>query len=333
MANDLTIIERRLEKEIRIEDYHNNYSLQTAMQAVAVIFSENGGFPRCTIESKYKAILTMVTLGLNPLKGQCYLIPYGNQLQLQMDYSGAIMVAKREDKRIHSINSKVVRDGDVFDINTINGVYYFSHKPTLQSLNGEIIAAYAVAVDVDGNVIDSDVMTIEDIKNTWRNTNVRHKGEPVVRADGSIHPGSNHGKWPEKMTIKTVIKRLCTGIIKSSPNATVADLADDEIIITEAEPEIIDFDQAPDPQQPQEPEEPPCNPDQAKQICEMWKQIDPESNVVDNLSAHLNRQIKRLREVTQIEAAQYLNVLAARLEATKEKESEPPEEDDMPNWA
>lgn len=331
MSNDLTVIERRLEKEIRLEDYHSNYNLQTAMQAVAVIFAENGGFQRCTIESKYKAILTMVTLGLNPLKGQCYLIPYGNQLQLQMDYSGAIMVAKREDKRIHNINSKVVRDGDVFDINTINGVYHFSHKPTLQSLNGEIVAAYAVAVDAEGNVIDSDIMTMDDIKTTWKNTNTRHKGEPVVRSDGSIHPGSNHGKWPEKMTTKTVIKRLCTGIIKSSPSADIA-MSDDaeDFIITEAtpiEPEVIDFDDS----ESKHATEPECNPEQAKLIVDLWKQLDPQADVMPAISAHFNRQITRLREVTQIEAAQYITRLETLL--VKREENKKQEDDDLPDWA
>lgn len=331
MSNDLTVIGRRIEKEIKLEDYHNNYNLQTAMQAVAVIFEENGEFQRCTIESKYKAILTMVTLGLNPLKGQCYLIPYGNQLQLQMDYSGAIMVAKREDKRIHSINSKVVREGDQFDIDTINGVYHFKHKPTIQSLNGEIIAAYAVAVDADGKVIDSDIMTMDDIKTTWKNTNTRHKGEPVVRADGSIHPGSNHGKWPEKMTTKTVIKRLCTGIIKSSPSAEIA-LSDEaeDFIITEAtplEPEIIDFDDSDSKPAP----EPECNPEQAKIIVDLWKQLDPKADVMPAISAHFNRQITRLREVTQIEAAQYITRLEMMLK--KQEDEKKNEDDDLPDWA
>ena len=329
--NELQTIAQRLKQEINITDYHNNFTIDTAMQAVAAIFSENGGYPRCTAESKYKSILSMVVMGLNPLKGQCYFVPYGNQLQLQLDYSGAIMVARREDPRIASINAKVVRKGDKFDIDTINGIYTFKHKPTIQSLNGEIIAAYAIAIDAEGTVIDSDIMTIEDIKTTWKNTNTRHKGEPVVRQDGSLHPGSNHGKWPEKMTAKTVVHRLCRSIIKSSSNVQVDE---NEIVVSEISPEpekieLIDFkaegqtagEISPEP-------EPPCNPKQAEQITELFVQSGQPGPAIEATAKFFNREIKRFRDITQIEATQFLIHLTKLIEAKKEAE----DKDDEPEW-
>lgn len=337
MINEIQSIAQKLKSEISITDYHDHYNIDTAMQAVVIEFRENPKIQYCTPESKYKAVLSMVVQGLNPLKGQCSFVPYGNQLQLIRDYSGSIMVAKREDKRIADIRARVVREGDIFEFEIVNGAYVFGkHQPTIKSLNGEIVAAYAVAVTEDSVVIDSDIMTMDDIKKTWKHTNLRHKGEPVVRQDGSIHPGSNHGKYPEKMACKTVLHRLCRIIIKSSNNDQVAATADhdEEYIvseqveeveqITEEKSKVIDF----KPESSREPE-PPCNKDQSKTICELMKKLAPTANVMANVSEHFRRDIKRLRELTHSEANQYINVLGAQIEAKEDTKKE----DELPSWA
>jgi recombination protein RecT len=311
--NDVARIASRLKAEINISDYHDAYTIDTAMQAVAIIFSENNNFQLCTPESKYKAVLSMVCQGLNPLKGQCSFVPYGDQLQLLRDYSGSIMVAKREDKRIAAINSKVVREGDNFDFEVVNGCYKITkHQPTIQSLNSEIIAAYAVAVDQSGQVIDADIMTMEDIKKTWRNAQLKYKGEPVVRQDGSLHPGSNHAKYPEKMTTKTVVHRLCRSIIKSSGNESIAAAAehDEEFVVTEDlepvdhAPKMLDFAQ-PD----QEPETDRANHEQAGKIVAMAKAAGKKYTLFDDLSEFVGRRIEKIRELTRIEAEEYIKTL------------------------
>lgn len=326
--NEINRIAQRLKAEINIDDYHDAFTIDTAMQAVAIIFAENNGFQRCKPESRYKAVLSMVTQGLNPLKGQCSFVPYGDQLQLLRDYSGSIMVAKREDKRIAQINAKVVRDGDVFDFEIVNGCYKIKkHQPTLQSLNGEIIAAYAVAVSKDETIIDADIMTIEDIKNTWKNANLKYKGEPVIMQDGTIHPGSNHGKYPEKMTCKTVVHRLCRNIIKSSSNSAIAESADyDDENINVVEPaqqqlpppanipEVIDF------EQPGELLEDMATPEQAERII----LIANKDTVFDDLSKFIGRKISRIREITKTEAEKFIEYI--------EKPSKS-NDDDMPDWA
>jgi recombination protein RecT len=328
--NEIQHFTQRLKAEINISDYHDAYTIDTAMQAVAIIFSENGGFQKCTPESKYKAVLSMVCQGLNPLKGQCSFVPYGNQLQLLRDYSGSIMVAKREDKRIAAINSKVVREGDEFDMDIVNGSYRFPrHKPTVKSLNGAIIAAYAVAVGHDGQIIDADIMSYEDIKKTWKNAQLKYKGEPVVRQDGSLHPGSNHAKYPEKMTTKTVVHRLCRSIIKSSGNEQISEVADldDEYVEAELgpEPEIKTLDFAPVPDSEPAPE-PPANREQAERILDLGKQQGmTTADVFDGLSVFVGRPVKKIREITQLEAQKYI----LRLETNHNPE---PEDGDEPPW-
>lgn len=312
--NEIQHFTQRLKAEINIADYHDAYTIDTAMQAVAIIFAENNGFQKCTPESKYKAVLSMVCQGLNPLKGQCSFVPYGNQLQLLRDYSGSIMVAKREDKRITSINTKAVREGDDFEFEIINGCYKITrHKPTLKSLSAPIVAAYAVAVGKDGQIIDADIMSYEDIKKTWKNAQLKYKGEPVVRQDGSLHPGSNHAKYPEKMTTKTVVHRLCRSIIKSSGNESISEVADldDEYVDMEVTPEpaeikTLDFTPKSEPQT--EPE-PMANREQAAKIIELAKQAGRKEQIFDDLSNFAGRKIEKIRELTQIEAAQYISTV------------------------
>jgi recombination protein RecT len=314
--NDVARIASRLKAEINISDYHDAYTIDTAMQAVAIIFSENNNFQRCTPESKYKAVLSMVCQGLNPLKGQCSFVPYGDQLQLLRDYSGSIMVAKREDKRIAAINSKVVRDGDNFEFEIVNGCYKITkHRPTIQSLNSDIIAAYAVAVDQSGQVIDADIMTIEDIKKTWRNRQLKYKGEPVVRQDGTIHPGSNHGKYPEKMTAKTVVHRLCRSIIKSSGNESIAAAAehDEEFVIIEdmpeqlptTEPKVLDFDAVEEKVQAPEPIQNQATREQAAKIIAQAREIGREIELFHDISEFCGRKIEKIREMTMEEAHRF----------------------------
>lgn len=331
--NEIQHFTTRLKAEINLNDYHDCYTIDTAMQAVAIIFQENNGFQKCTPESKYKAVLSMVCQGLNPLKGQCSFVPYGNQLQLLRDYSGSIMVAKREDKRIAAINAKLVREADDFDMDIVNGSYRFPrHKPNVRKLNSPIIAAYAVAVGHDGQVIDADIMSYEDIKKTWKNAQLKHKGEPVVRQDGSLHPGSNHAKYPEKMITKTVIHRLCRSIIKSSGNEQISEAADldDEYVDMEVAPEpaeikTLDFAPRPESQPEKEPEtEPMANREQAQKIVAHHKEAGTDGEMMADISKFVGRQVEKIRYITQIEAAEYLTKI--------ETKNETPSDDEAPPW-
>jgi recombination protein RecT len=54
-------------------------------------------------------------LGLDFYSKECYLVPYGNQLNYQTDYRGAKKLAKKYSIRpIKDIYAKLVREGDDF---------------------------------------------------------------------------------------------------------------------------------------------------------------------------------------------------------------------------
>lgn len=324
MKHEIMRIGNDVKQRLSGYEYPNGYSPDNALIAAKMIFEENNNFPQCTEESIRKCILGMLVQGLNPLKKQCYFIPYKNELQLIRDYSGAIMVAQQVEKEIWKIRSKIVKDGDQFDFEIENGMYRITkHKPTLKSLNGASVAAYAIAVDRNEKVIDMELMNYDQYVDHVRINGKRVKGEPIVRQDGSFHPLSNHAKYPDKMFAKTVIHQLCRRIIKSSPNEEILSAenriveedTEPETIITETAPgiETIDFDEKPNQ----------ATDEQCKAIFELEKHAGREKDILKTLSEHFGRSITGLKQLTSIEASSYIN---------RPIDPEPEPEDEQPPW-
>lgn len=327
MTNEIITIGEQVKKQVNLSSYlyADGYDADNALKAAEIVFRENNDFRQCTPESKYRAVLDMMVQGLNPLKGQCSFIPYGKELQLIREYPGSIMVAKREDIRIKDIRARVVREGEPFEMDIVNGLMMIKrHQPTIESWNNQIIAAYAVAVNNEEKVIDMDLMSWNDMLNTWRQTNLKIKGEPVVRHDGSLHPASNHAKYTERMARKTVIQRLCRAIIKSSPNKQLqesAERSDEEIpreesfqreIENNANRKLIDFPQAGavvDAEFTSTPGEPMATKDHAKEIMALRAAANIETNLTDDLSGFVGRQISKIRYLTAVEAESYIDAL------------------------
>ena len=329
MTNEIMTIGEQVKKQINLSSYlyAADYDADSALKAAEIIFEENNQFRQCTPESKHRAVLDMMVQGLNPLKKQCSFIPYGKELQLIREYPGSIMVAKREDRRIKDIRARVVREGELFEMEVENGLMVIrKHRPTIESWNNQIIAAYAVAVDDDEKVIDMDLMSWIDILNTWKQTNLKIKGEPVVKHDGTLNPISNHAKYPERMARKTVIHRLCRSIIKSSPNRQLqesAERSDEDIpreesfqkqIENNANRKLIDFPQAQagavvDAEFTSTPGEPMATKDHAKAIMALREAARIETDLNEDISGFVGRQIGRIRELTAAEAESYIEAL------------------------
>lgn len=334
--NEIMVIGDQIKRDIDLQTYFygDGYDADSALKAAEIIFRQNNDFRQCSQESKYKCILDMMVQGLNPLKGQCSFIPYGKELQLVREYPGSIMVAKREDKRIADIRARVIRDGEVFQMDIINGLMTIKkHQPTIASWNNPIIGAYAVAVDENERIIDMDLMSWEDMINTWKNTNLKIKGEPVVKHDGTLHPASNHAKYPERMARKTIIHRLCRAIIKSSPNKQLQESAErsdeeqnpEQIFQREvrqnANTKLIDFPAADQGAVVDaEPMATKAHADEIKKLAEQTNRVD---KIMEDVSGFVGRQISRIRELTAKEAEGYIDTM--KLEMGRP-------DDDVPDW-
>lgn len=113
-------------------------------------FNSNKQFENCNPVTFIAAILQCAQLGLEPNTplGQAYLIPYADQVQLQLGYQGILELCYRTNK-FTNIHAYEVYENDFFDLE-----YGLSpkviHKPTIKGDRGEVIGYYACYRLIDG---------------------------------------------------------------------------------------------------------------------------------------------------------------------------------------
>lgn len=144
-------------------------------------------------------------LGLDFYSKECYLVPYGNQLNYQTDYRGAKKLAKKYAIRpVKDIYAKLVREGDLFEESIEGGNQTFVFKPKAFN-DGKIIGAFAVCLYADGGM-QYDTMSLADLENTRKQSKA-----------------SNSPAWKNftgEMYKKTVLHRLCKHIELDFENPT-----------------------------------------------------------------------------------------------------------------
>lgn len=177
-------------------------------------------------------------LGLDFYSKECYLVPFGNQLQFSIDYRGAKKLCKRFSIRpVRDIGAQVVREGDDFTMDVVDGQTTFNFKPKPFN-GGNIIGAFAYVIYQDGGVA------------------VEQMSKAEIDMTRSKSRAKNAMAWSDfysEMAKKTVIHRLCKHI-ELDMNARQRELwGDDMAIDTErqkpvvenpfSEPEVVDADE------------------------------------------------------------------------------------------
>lgn len=170
----------------------------------------------CTKESIVNSLLEMVVQGLNPAKKQGYFIAYGKQLVFQRSYFGTMAVAKQVNDDIQEIIAEVVYEGDVFKYRLNRGKKEIAeHEQSLDNINGKKIkAAYCMIIDSDGQVIATEIMTYDQIKQAWAQSQMK-----PIDEKGNVKTGTTHDKFTSEMCKKTVINRTCKSVINSSSDS------------------------------------------------------------------------------------------------------------------
>lgn len=214
----------------------------------------------CTRDSIANALLDMAIQGLSPAKDQCYFIAYGNQLTCMRSYHGTMALAKRVDENIEDIFAEVVYEGDTFKYKIERGKKVITeHIQALENIDSKKIkAAYCIVYYKDGRV-RTEIMTIDEIKQAWKQSHVK-----PIDEKGNIKPDTTHGKFTAEMCKRTVINRCCKPIINSSSDSYLfkqavrrsdeiaAEAALEEEVAANANREVIDVEavvadnQAPD---------------------------------------------------------------------------------------
>jgi recombination protein RecT len=149
------------------------------------------------------------------------------------------MYLAKEMAGAKNIYAQVVYKGDEFEYEIVKGrKKVIKHIQKIENIsNDNIIAAYCVIEFDDGRPDYTEIMTIEQIKQAWKQS-VLHP----VDEKGNIKAGTTHEKFTEEMAKKTVINRACKALINSSNDSNLFlrafNRSDEEIAEHELEEEI-----------------------------------------------------------------------------------------------
>jgi len=164
----------------------------------------------CTPSSVAIAFLDMIQQGLSVTKKQGYFVVYGNKLQFDPSYFGAITIAKR-DANLKEPNAVAIYKKDVFEYEidfTTGRKKITKHDQKLENINpNELVGAYAVLTFNDGTS-NTEIMTMEQIRTSWG-------------MGGSKGESPAHKKFPERMSGKTVINRALTILNASADDSSL----------------------------------------------------------------------------------------------------------------
>ena len=232
MTNDLAVVKkdvvdvvaRKVQEFIKRGELHlpAGYSPDNAMKSAWLILQNTLNRDKkpvlqvCNKTSIANALLDMVVQGLNPMKKQGYFIAYGDQLVFQRSYFGTMALAKMIDDTIADIVAEVVYEGDTFKYAMVRGKKEITvHEQALENVNNrKIKAAYCMIIDHDGAIRKTEIMTYDEIKQAWKQSQMNPFDEK-----GEVKASSTHGKFTADMCKKTVINKACKSIINSSSDS------------------------------------------------------------------------------------------------------------------
>ena len=176
----------------------------------------------CTRESILSSVMQCAQLGLEPILGRAYLIPYDNrkningswvkvsECQMQVGYQGLVDLARRTDS-IADVWGANVYENDEFqlqfgmDRNLYHRPWYMDPVKRKEGEPGEIIGAYVVWKLKDGTK-HPEFMPLVDIHKRRAISQAFQYAEFGDPKKGGGKKNSVWHQWPEEMNLKTVIK-------------------------------------------------------------------------------------------------------------------------------
>lgn len=194
-----------------------NYSYQNALKSAWLVLQETQTRDKkpvlevCSQTSICNALLDMCVQGLSVAKKQGYFIPYGNKLEFSRSYLGTVAVTKRLTG-VKDVKAYCIYEGDEFeqefDIDTAT-MKITKFNPRIENRdNGKIKGAFAVVVMDDPRENYVEVMTMQEIKDSWNQGQM--KGNSV-----------SHKNFTQEMSKKTVTNRACKHFYSTSDDSDI----------------------------------------------------------------------------------------------------------------
>ncbi len=191
-----------------------DYNVANALNSAYLILKDADKNPlqTCTQQSIASCLMDMAVQALNPMKKQCYFVPYGKKLTLMRSYQGTMAVAKRVGAK--KIVAECIYADDDFQYHIENGIKVIDkHTQIFQNIdNDKIVGAYAVVSMDDYQYVE--IMNMAQIEKAWKKGYGYKKGQGV------------HEDFKDQMAKKTVISRACKNFINSSDDAYLQEAYD-----------------------------------------------------------------------------------------------------------
>lgn len=194
------------------------------VQNAIALINDNPALQKYSGTQLKMGLLKGAFLGLDFYSKEAYLIPYGQQLNFQIDYRGAKKLAKKYSIRpIKDIYAEIVREGDLFEkkVDGNNTTIKFEPKPFSDN---KVVGAFAVVQYADGGLL-CDTMSLKELEMT------RSKSK-----------AGNSMAWKDftnEMYKKTVLHRLCKHIELEFENVGQMDLWNDSNSMDKKEEVVI----------------------------------------------------------------------------------------------
>lgn len=195
--NQLAVVHNNLQILLKnkSEALPKGFNQTRFLQNCMTVLQDTKGIEKVEPITIARTMLKGAFLGLDFFNRECYAIPYGNQLNFQTDYKGEIKLAKKYSiNPIKDIYAKLVREGDDFQEEIIDGKQTISFKPKAFN-NGDILGAFAVALFKDGSMI-YETMSTDEIEHTRTKFSKMPNGQAWKDSTGEMYK-------------KTVLRRLC----------------------------------------------------------------------------------------------------------------------------
>ena len=197
MANEVAVkfSQQLSDKLISVESaLPKDFNRERFVQNCLAVMNESPQLAKINPAQTIQGLLKGAYLGLDFMKRECYLIPYGNSVQFQTDYKGECKFLKKYSIRpILDIYAKVVRDGDEFIEEIVDGRPTIHFRPKTFN-NADIIGAFAVVLYKDGGLL-YETMSVEDIQSVRNNYSKASQSKAWKNSFG-------------EMCRKTVLRRL-----------------------------------------------------------------------------------------------------------------------------
>ena len=171
----------------------------------------NPALSSCSPESFLGALFTLAQLGLEPIAGRAYLLPFNNkrkvggewksilEVQALVGYKGLVDLFYRHEKAV-MLTWGVVHEGDDFDYSK-GTEHFLRHKPA-QKKRGEIMG-YWVAAKLQNGGNPFEYMSRDDCM-----AHGAKHSKTYDKQGGKFYDSSPWAKEPESMCLKTVLIQL-----------------------------------------------------------------------------------------------------------------------------